>query len=326
MRMREDAQDIRIFVSQRIDLDAELVDNPLYIPVRCGAALDKRPEQSMQGDNTGDHISDRRCTFNEFTVQYWAWKNVQADYYGLCHYRRYLGFGKRRFRTNVFNMVEEPLLTYWVKRRHGLLDERRMRSEISQYDLIVGELGNVSQLPTYTGRKAETVGQLWTEHVGQFIHETTLDTLVEMVDRFSPEYSQSIRAYFQTDRHYGYNCYIMKRDLFQRLCSFQFPILFALEKELPGEITSQYPRVIGYCGEILFGVFVYHMLTREACRVGQKQMVFVTDVRRFNDVFDQVCFVLKGRSWQIVRRIADIVLPVGTKRRTFVKKYMLHRV
>ena len=40
-------------------------------------------------------------TFNELTVQYWAWKNVQADYYGLCHYRRYLSFSKNTFPVDM---------------------------------------------------------------------------------------------------------------------------------------------------------------------------------------------------------------------------------
>ena len=80
--------DIKICVSCRIDLDSETVRNPLYLPVRCGAACDPRRDTGIQGDDTGENISDRRMTFNEFTVQYWAWKNLTADYYGLCHYRR----------------------------------------------------------------------------------------------------------------------------------------------------------------------------------------------------------------------------------------------
>ena len=32
---------IAIFVSHRIDLKSMVVDNPLYVPVRCGAALQK---------------------------------------------------------------------------------------------------------------------------------------------------------------------------------------------------------------------------------------------------------------------------------------------
>ena len=34
--------DIKIFVSHRIDLDSKVLDNPLFIPVRCGAVFDKR--------------------------------------------------------------------------------------------------------------------------------------------------------------------------------------------------------------------------------------------------------------------------------------------
>lgn len=35
--MSEKAPDIKIFVSHRIDQDSITIDNPLYIPVRCGA-------------------------------------------------------------------------------------------------------------------------------------------------------------------------------------------------------------------------------------------------------------------------------------------------
>ena len=73
--------DIKIFVSHRIDLDSETIDNPLYVPVRCGAVYDEREGVRMLGDDTGDNISERRMSFCELTVQYWAWKNVKADYY-----------------------------------------------------------------------------------------------------------------------------------------------------------------------------------------------------------------------------------------------------
>ena len=88
---------IRIFVSHRIDIDSETVDTPVYFPVRCGAVYDEEGNSEIQGDDTGDNISKLRMSFCEFTVQYWAWKNVDADYYGLCHYRRYLSFSDKRY-------------------------------------------------------------------------------------------------------------------------------------------------------------------------------------------------------------------------------------
>lgn len=77
--------DIKIFSSHRIDLDSETVHNSLYIPVRCGTVFDERKDNTMLGDDTGENISEKRESFCEFTVQYWAWRNIEADYYGLCH-------------------------------------------------------------------------------------------------------------------------------------------------------------------------------------------------------------------------------------------------
>ena len=79
------AKDIKIFVSHRIDLDSETIDNPLFVPVRCGAVYDKRENITMLGDDTGDNISNKRNFLGEFTVQYWAWKNIDTDYYGFFH-------------------------------------------------------------------------------------------------------------------------------------------------------------------------------------------------------------------------------------------------
>lgn len=106
--------DIKIFVSHRIDLDSETIDNPLYIPVRCGATFDDRENVDMLGDDTGDNISEKRLSYCELTVQYWAWKNVEADYYGLCHYRRYLSFksgenqNEDKYQNESVHVSEKP--------------------------------------------------------------------------------------------------------------------------------------------------------------------------------------------------------------------------
>ena len=60
---------VKIFVSHRIDLDSVVVENSIYTPVRCGAALDTKKETTIVGDNTGENISDKREYLGEFTVQ-----------------------------------------------------------------------------------------------------------------------------------------------------------------------------------------------------------------------------------------------------------------
>lgn len=68
----KDKPDIKIFVSHRIDQDSEIIDNSLYIPVRCGAVYDERENVDMLGDDTGENISDKRMSYCELIMQYWA--------------------------------------------------------------------------------------------------------------------------------------------------------------------------------------------------------------------------------------------------------------
>ena len=60
-----------------------------YFPIHVGKEISDKTID-IQGDNTGDNISDKNKSFCELTGMYWAWKNLKnVDYVGLCHYRRY---------------------------------------------------------------------------------------------------------------------------------------------------------------------------------------------------------------------------------------------
>lgn len=180
---------------------------------------------------------------------------------------------------NVHNMIEVPMLTQRVKKKYGLLDAETMVAKIGRYDIIIPEHADVERLPTYTGDQATNVRQLWEYHAGLFVDEHAVDNLLERIDRIALEYNQSARAYFAGDRHIGYNCCVMKRALFDRLCEFQFPILFDLERTLTKETLAAYPRLIGYVGEMLFGVFAHHLTTVEHVNVEHKQPLFIDDAK-----------------------------------------------
>lgn len=74
-----------------------IVDKPLknypktvsshIIPIQVGAALTEDKIANVT-DDTGDNISKHNRHFSETTALYWIWKNAEADYLGLCHYRR----------------------------------------------------------------------------------------------------------------------------------------------------------------------------------------------------------------------------------------------
>lgn len=69
-----------------------LPTDALYTPIQAGAAI--HPPLGLMRDDTGENISAKNGSYCELTVLYWMAHNVDADWYGLCHYRRY--FSLRR--------------------------------------------------------------------------------------------------------------------------------------------------------------------------------------------------------------------------------------
>ena len=81
---------IKILISCHKETD--YIKNEIFQPVQGGCALGRKPLVGMLRDDDGENISKKRNEYCELTTQYWAWKNLKADYYGFCHYRRYFCF------------------------------------------------------------------------------------------------------------------------------------------------------------------------------------------------------------------------------------------
>ncbi len=82
-------------------------NNEMFIPVHVGAALAKQ-ELGIQKDSDGDNISCFNPYCCELSATYWLWKNVEADYYGLCHYRRFFSHKKPSLGSSIV-----PNIVYW---------------------------------------------------------------------------------------------------------------------------------------------------------------------------------------------------------------------
>ena len=312
---------IKIFVSHRIDVNSELIENPIYVPMRCGAIFDADNPMQIAGDDTGDNISERRMSFCEFTVQYWAWKNADADYYGLCHYRRYLSFAEKYYKTDEYNMIHVPLLTQAEAKRYGLLRNDYMKQLISQYDIIVSEYADIRNVPTPSGRK-NTLYEHWSAHEGVFFAPGAIKFLLELIDEFQPEFSTVSREYLSGFRHRGFNCYVLRKELFFRLCEFQFPIMFEVEKRLNmTQYTQTMIRTPAFFGEILYGIFIYYLTTREEHRFKELQLVFFTNTERLGSLPRQFVYHTWAYLDRLFRFCADPFFPKGTKRRELLKNF-----
>jgi lipopolysaccharide biosynthesis glycosyltransferase len=268
--------DIKIFVSHRIDLDSETIDNPLYIPVRCGAVYDKREGVTMLGDDTGDNISEKRETFNEFTVMYWVWKNVDADYYGLCHYRRYLSFSSEVFPTgiNPCQHVECEWLDGDSEKKYGLDSAERITSIVKKTDGCIIDPIRIDAVPTPKGLK-KNVKAHWSGWEDALIKQGTLDKVRKIINDRHPTYKEIYDRYLNSKEYYGFNCFILRKELFQQMCEFVFDVVFELEKQLDVSYYSETMlRTCGYMGELLTGMFLYKIAHDKQYSIAHRQLVY----------------------------------------------------
>ncbi|WP_293845710.1 DUF4422 domain-containing protein [uncultured Parolsenella sp.] len=238
---------------------SELPNNPIYCPVQVGAVFAKKRMSGMAHDDEGENISAKNGSYCELTAQYWAWKNLDADYLGLCHYRRFLTFPEGNFKLDNRKQIQAGIMDAYNMERFGLLDERLMHQVVEDNDCVVGELEDITGLFTPRG-KQKTVYQHWAAHDRDLINKHDLDKLIELVDEFYPVYAKDMHEYLDGKQFLGYNCFVMRRELFNQLCDFEFDILEKLEDRT--ELTNynqMRTRIYGFMAEILYSVFVYHL-------------------------------------------------------------------
>lgn len=267
---------VKIFVSRRIDLDSFELNSNLYCQVECGSIYRKKKVGSNQilKDCDGINISEKRQSLGELTVQYWAWKNFNLDYYGLCHYRRFLAFSKCNFNKNCQNQIIEKVLNDDSIKKYNLLDVECVQKLTSKFKIIVNEAAEVSKIPTPEGFTINVYDH-WVAHRQVLLRKESLDSLIESIRLYKPEYYASTISYLRGNKHRGYNCFILEKGIFDELCEFQFGILFDLETKLEKEgLLDGYPRTLGYLGEIMYGIFIHHKNKNDQVLIKELPLIY----------------------------------------------------
>jgi len=274
--------EISIFVSHRIDLKCELVNNPIYKHINCGEIYNKS-KSDLMGDNTGDNISHLRDSFCELTVQYWAWKNQDIDYYGLCHYRRYLSFSNNRYNKYRFFVKELDSLGSSAK-KYDLLKSKRMSKIIDRYDVLVPDYTPIEEIPVLLPGKepliTHSLYDFWSNKKNQ-INKRCLDFTIDLVRERQPKYYPYLKKYIEGNQFRGSNCFIMKKELFDEMCTFEFDILFELIKRFDmSSLKGEFARQPGFMGEILFGSFIYYLEKQNKYKIKELQLVAFGNVKK----------------------------------------------
>ena len=249
---------ISIFVSHRIDKNSPVLQNSVYLPVRCGAVFDAHNKRKLIGDDTGENISYLRNTFCEMTVQYWAWKNVQADYYGLCHYRRYFSFSKAHFHENDQGTVIFRKLNTCVD-KFQLNDEEAAKKTILPWDCTVTTPYNV--------RRHGCQNLYMQFERSANLNEEALRMAVRILGQMHPADVEFADDYLNGTLLYPCCMFIMQRKIFFDYCQWLYPMLFAIQKELETVQRKYLSMVVGHIAERFLGIYVTKLMNMPEKRV-----------------------------------------------------------
>lgn len=202
-------------------------EDSVYVPVQVGAAL--HPALGYIPDNTGDNISDKNPNYCELTALYWAWKNLDADYIGLVHYRRYFT------RKEVHNIE---------KKKEQILDGKEWENILSKYPVVVPDKRNYY---IETNRS----------HYNHAHHTEGLDLAEQIIKEKFPDYLPAFNTIMNRTWAYMFNMFVMRRNLFNDYMAWMFDILFEIEKRVDITGWDNYEsRIYGFVSELLLDVWL----------------------------------------------------------------------
>lgn len=209
----------------------QLPELPLpYTPIQVG--YESAINSTFLRDDMGDNISEKNSTFCELTALYWAWKNLDADITGLCHYRRYLGSP-----SSFFSQIRKG-------NKNVFLGEQQIRMMLKDHDII---------LPKKRHYWIETRGS----HYAHAHHVEDLRVTEGIIQEKYPSFLSGWRKMLSVRSGHICNMFIMRKVLLDEYCAWLFDILFEVEKRLDISSYSEYDRrVFGFLGERLLDVWV----------------------------------------------------------------------
>lgn len=218
-------RDIRVIVATHKKY--RMPSDSMYIPVHVGA--EGKKSIGYQRDDQGENISSLNPAFCELTGLYWAWKNLDAEYIGLAHYRRHFkGWKKSK------DLFEEVLT---LEEANSILDH-------SDTDIIL------------TKKRKYYIETIY-DHYAHTMYVEPLDEAGRIIAEKYPEYKPYFDKHMKERSQHAFNMFIMRKDKLDAYCSWLFDILFELDKKFEqADYSAFHKRYPGRISERLLDVWL----------------------------------------------------------------------
>jgi hypothetical protein len=224
---------------------------PLTLAIQGGAAANAPIKGAIPDFGMGGSISEKNPDYCELTVQYYAWKNEAADYYGFCHYRRFFSFDES---------IKAPYLALGKPNEKNLsrvlFSEERMRSIIEKYDVIAPRKENMGR-------------DVYSQYASiPSCRKDDIHLFESVIAKKFPSLSPFAKEYLEGNEQYFCNMFIMKRDIFFDYCEKLFALLVEFDAMTKPNGKLRYDRVDGYLAERFFGIYLAS-LRAEGAKIGE---------------------------------------------------------
>lgn len=237
--------------------------NDLLYPIQVGTALASEKFPGYIHDDEGENISAKNRSYCELTALYWMWKNVDADYYGLFHYRRYLSFNLEHIKHNKYYKTYEMLDGAAVEEMH--LSSKDVESLLSEYDIVVPIANNI-------GVNFNNNYEQYCK--SPYLHQKDLDIFLSVIIEKYPYLKDYVNGYMKSHFAYFCNIGVLSKKYFDEYCNILFDVLQETEKRCD---TTNYSinelRLYGHLSERLFGIMVKYWESKTQIKIIRLRMV-----------------------------------------------------
>ena len=206
-------------------------DDPAYLPLHVGAALHPDVLPGIQGDDEGDNISRLNASYSELTALYWMWKNCDADYKGLVHYRRLFASPSLANRLRKDRFVR-------------IASGKEIREALKKTGAVV---------PRRRNYYIETMRS----HYAHTLDGSHLDVMRDILMSKAPEYVPMFDRCMASTSGHMFNMLVMRADLFDAYCVWLFPLIDELTKRIDASAYTPFEkRYPGRVSELLLDVWL----------------------------------------------------------------------
>ena len=247
---------MKIKVGVAYHKDSPIICNDVYVPIQVGKELNPSLDLRIQPDNDGDNISIENGYYCELTATYWLWKNVEADYKGLCHYRRMytLNYNILDRIRNILSAVRNKIYVPQKKYKNKYAFQLDALSTSSNFERIFNDYSIIAP------KKIEALRTVY-QHFS-IIGKDYIEILKFVVNERYPDVYELLLQTLNSHSFYYANMLVMRNDYFNEYCEFLFNVLGAVKEKMISDhwihSTDEliFSRKLGYLAEILTSTYL----------------------------------------------------------------------